>query len=262
MMIYAMRRSGVPVPVAVTSALMTFVATVAFFAIAGPAAILAGAGRSLMRQGDVLGLSLYDLFLGSLGIFVALGALFAVLFIAPAPMMRGVARLAEWAGRRSPRLASRLVRVQAGIDQAHQSLLAFKTKQGVLALVWATVLSGPSHANKLLAGYVSLRAVGVEANFVDILLVQTFITFLLYFAPTPGGSGIGEVLSTMVMVNYLPKELSPLYTLIWRCILSWFTLAFGFWVFRRWVREGLTGIHASGADEAGAAEPGAAVAAT
>ena len=54
-------------------------------------------------------------------------------------------------------------------------------------------------ANKLLAGYVALRALGIHANFVDILLVQTLVMFLLYFAPTPGASGIGEVLSAAVM---------------------------------------------------------------
>ena len=72
-------------------------------------------------------------------------------------------------------------------------------RAGWLALFWATILSGPSHANKLLAGYVALRALGIQANFVDVLLVQTLITFLLYFAPTPGASGIAELLSTAVM---------------------------------------------------------------
>lgn len=248
MMMFAMKRSGVPLPVAVTSTLMTFIATVAFFALAGPAAILAGAGRALMSKGDVLGLSLYDLFLGSLGIFVVLGLLFAVLFVAPAAVRRLVERLARWAGRRSPGMAARLERVLAGIDQAHRSLLAFKTRRGLLALFWATLLSGPSHANKLLAGYVTLRALGIETNFVDILLVQTLITFLLYFAPTPGASGIGEFLSALIMANYVPKELTPLYTLLWRCILSWFTIAFGFWVFRSWVRGGLRGIGQEGAE--------------
>jgi uncharacterized membrane protein YbhN (UPF0104 family) len=113
------------------------------------------------------------------------------------------------------------------------------------------LLSAPSHANKLLAGYVALRAVGVHANFVDVLLVQTFITFLLYFAPTPGASGIAEILSTAVMASvYLPKELTPLYTLIWRSTLSYFTLAFGFVVFSSWVRHRLKGTDELAEEEA------------
>ena len=101
---------------------------------------------------------------------------------------------------------------------------AFNTPKGWLALLWAILLSAPSHANKLLAGYVAMRTLGIHANFVDILLLQTLITFLLYFAPTPGASGIAEVLSALIMAAYVPKELTPLYILIWRLILSYFTI--------------------------------------
>ena len=62
----------VPLPVAVTSTFMTFVATILFFAIAGPLAIMFGAGQSLGQRGNVLGLTLYDLFLGSLGIIAGI----------------------------------------------------------------------------------------------------------------------------------------------------------------------------------------------
>ena len=68
MTIYTMRRYGLPLPVAVTSTFMSFVATILFFAIAGPLALLFGAGQSLGQRGNVLGLSLYDLFRGSLTI--------------------------------------------------------------------------------------------------------------------------------------------------------------------------------------------------
>ncbi len=83
-------------------------------------------------------------------------------------------------------------------------MMAYNTPRGWLSLFWATIVSGPSHANKLLAGYVALRAIGIEAPFVDVLLVQTLVTSILYFAPTPGGAGFAELLSTMVMTLYLP----------------------------------------------------------
>ncbi len=238
MMIYAMRRAGVPLPVAVTTALMSFIATVIFFALAGPLAIVFGAGKSLGQHGNVLGLTLYDLFLGSLGLFVGIGVVLVVVIIFPGLIRDLLKRIAVRLSRRSARVASRIEGLQKGIDDAHASVLAFNSSRGWLAIGWATLLSGPSHANKLLAGYVALRAVGIEAHFVDVLLVQTLITFLLYFAPTPGASGIAEILSTAVMSSvYLPRELGPLYTLIWRAILSYFTIAFGFMVFYRWLRE-------------------------
>ncbi|MFL5491010.1 MAG: lysylphosphatidylglycerol synthase transmembrane domain-containing protein [Gemmatimonadales bacterium] len=242
MTMYTMRRYGVPLPVAVTSTFMSFVATVLFFAIAGPLAVVFGAGRSLGQRGNVLGLSLFDLFLGSLSIIAGIGVLMAVVLLFPRFVRDLIHRAAEWIGHRSQRFAARLTKLQTGIDQAHESVVAFKSLRGLVALFWAVVLSGPSHANKLLAGYVALRALGIHTNFVDILLVQTLVMFLLYFAPTPGASGVGEVLSAAVMSSYVPRELTPIYILVWRLTLSYFTLAFGFLVFSSWVRQGLRGV--------------------
>jgi uncharacterized protein (TIRG00374 family) len=242
MMIYTMRRYGVSVPVGMTTALITFIATIIFFGITGPLAIVLGAGKSLGTKGDLLGLSLYDLFLGSLGVFATLGVLLIVVIVFPRLARDFIHRLAVWAGRRSKRIEARLEKLTAGIDDAHASVAKFNTPRGWLSLFWATLLSGPSHANKLLAGYVALRVLGVQAHFVDVLLVQTLVTFLLYFAPTPGASGIAEVLSAIVMTAYVPAALTPLYTLVWRTILSYFTIAFGFLVFSHWVRQGIKGL--------------------
>ena len=252
MTMYTMRRYGVPLPVAVTSTFMSFVATILFFAIAGPLALLFGAGRSLGQRGNVLGLSLYDLFQGSLTIIGGIGVLMAVVLVFPKMVRDLIHRIAEWVGRRSRRVAERLERLREGIDAAHESVIAFNSPGGWLALLWATLLSAPSHANKLLAGYVALRALGLHANFVDILLIQTLVMFLLYFAPTPGASGIGEVLSAAVMSSYVPWELTPIYILIWRLILTYFTLGFGFFVFSSWIRQGLKSVdHGALAEPAG-----------
>jgi uncharacterized protein (TIRG00374 family) len=231
---------------------MSFVSTILFFAIAGPLAVFFGAGRSLGQRGNVLGLSLFDLFLGSLVIIAGIGVLMGFVMFFPRFVRDLLHRAAEAVGRRNRGVADRLEKLREGIDHAHESVVAFKSPGGWLALFWATLLSGPSHANKLLAGYVALRAVGLHANFVDILLVQTLVMFLLYFAPTPGASGVGEVLSAAVMSSYVPRELTPIYILIWRLTLSYFTIAVGFLVFSGWVRRGLKGV-----DESVVAEPAA-----
>jgi len=67
------------------------------------------------------------------------------------------------------------------------TVCAHSDPKGLLTLLLAIIISAPSHANKLLAGYVTLRVLGIPADFTDILLLQTLISFLLYFAPTPGG---------------------------------------------------------------------------
>ena len=241
MSMWVMRRSGVPLPEAVTSIFVTFIATVAFFAIAGPLAVFLGAGKSLSQHGLVLGITLYDLFKTSLTIFGIIGLVMLSAVFFPGVVKRLIQRLAARLARRSPRTAARMEKLSAGVDRAHDCMVAFGSPKGLLTLLAAIVISGPSHANKLLAGYVTLRILGIPADFTDILLLQTLISFLLYFAPTPGASGLAELISAAVMSIYVPREITPSYTLIWRFINSYATVIVGSLIFWYWLRRGLVG---------------------
>jgi len=241
MSMWVMKRAGVPVPVALSSIFVTFIATVGFFAIAGPLAVVLGAGQSLSQHGLVLGITLYDLFKTSLTIFGFLGLLMLTAVIFPGVMKRLIQRLAGRFARRSPKAAERMAKLSTGVDRAHDCMVAFGSPKGLLTLLLAIVISAPSHANKLLAGYVTMRVLGIPADFTDILLLQILISFLLYFAPTPGGSGLAELTSAAVMSIYVPRELTPSYTLIWRFINSYATVIVGSLIFWYWLRRGLIG---------------------
>ncbi|MCZ6858589.1 MAG: lysylphosphatidylglycerol synthase transmembrane domain-containing protein [Gemmatimonadetes bacterium] len=238
MMIYTLRRYGTPIPEAMISSLMTFVATVVFFAIAGPFAIFMGAGSSLEQHG-ILGQSftLFDLFKLSLGGFVGIGLVMLFFFVFP-KYAKGLGRLlVGWfEARGSSRMADRVEAMREGVDRSHDCMVAFFRGRGWLTLAAAVPVSALAHANKLLAGYVVLRMLDIQVNFFDVLLLQTLITFLLYFAPTPGGSGLAEILSVAVMSIYVPRELVPSYILLWRLVLSYLTVGFGSVVFWRWLK--------------------------
>ena len=163
----------------------------------------------------------------------------AVIF--PGIVKRVIHRMTARIAQRSPRAAERMEKLSAGVDHAHDCMVAFGSPKGLLTLLLAIVISAPSHANKLLAGYVTLRVLGIPADFTDILLLQTLISFLLYFAPTPGASGLAELTSAAVMSLYVPREVTPSYTLIWRFINSYATVIVGSLIFWYWLRRGLVG---------------------
>ncbi|UCG87792.1 MAG: flippase-like domain-containing protein [Gemmatimonadota bacterium] len=243
MLIYTMNRYGIPLPEAMISTLMTFVATVLFFTVAGPLAVFLGAGQSLAEHG-VLGqtLTLNDLFRMSLGGFIGVGFLILLLISFPGLARRIAQRLVRRLKRRgSESLAARVVAIEDGIDRAHQALVAFTRGRGWIALAIAVVLTGAAQANRLLAGYVVLRMLDIHAPFVDVLLLQTLIVFLLYFAPTPGGSGLAELLSAAVMSIYVPRELTPSYILLWRIVVSYLTVTSGSFVFWKWLKGAESG---------------------
>lgn len=236
--IYVLKRYGTPLPEGMISTLMSFVATVLFFAVAGPLALFLGAGQSLEEHG-VLGkvVTLHDLFRLSLSGFVVVGVGMLLVILFPGIGRRIARRIVGWLeSHRSPRLAHRVAALRDGIDRAHAAMVAFFRGRGWISLALAMVLTGAAYANKLLAGYVVLRALGIHAPFVDVLLLQTLIVFLLYFAPTPGGSGLAEILSAAVMSIYVPREFTPTYVLLWRILVGYLTVAVGSVVFWRWLK--------------------------
>jgi uncharacterized protein (TIRG00374 family) len=252
-MIYVLKRFGTPLPEAMVSSLMTFIATVVFFALAGPIALVLGAGRSLNEYG-VIGraLSLFDLFRLSLGGFLAIGLAIVVLIAFPGIARHLAAALRHLAERKGKAaLAARIGDAEAGVDRAHAAVKQFATPSGLLASGLCVLLSAAAHANKLVAGWVVLKMLRIDVNFTDVILLQTLITFLLYFAPTPGGSGLAEILSAAVMSIYVPRELTPTYILLWSILVRYLTVVVGSVIFWRWLklaedREGTNGEAATG----------------
>ncbi|MBI1722601.1 MAG: flippase-like domain-containing protein [Gemmatimonadetes bacterium] len=233
-MIYTMRRYGVPIPEAMTSTLMSFLTTVIFFAIAGPLAIVFGAGRSLEAHGiGLLNISLYDVFRTSAATFGLIGGVMILALGFPRVTAQLFHAVVGWLGRhRGERMAQRVDGLRAGIDRTHDCVVAyFRTPSGWLQMLLGVLTSGLAHANRLVAGYVVLRALGIQAHFVDVLILQTTISFLLYFAPTPGGAGAAEALSAALMSVYVPRALIPAYTIIWRFMVSYATVILGSFVF-------------------------------
>lgn len=243
-MIWVMKRFGVPYAVGTICAFVTFVATVLFFGVAGPLALFFGAGRSLAAHGiPIIGLSFLDLFRASLGMFVLIAIAMLSVILFPNAIRDLIHGIAVWVGRRKPQLQVRIERLRGGVDVMHEALIKFfKTGRGWLSLLGIVVVTGFAFANKLLAGYFVLRALGIPAHFVDVLLVQTLVFFLLYFAPTPGGSGIAELLSAALMTIYVPHELLATYTTLWRFATSYLTVGVGSLVFWNWLRRGLIGL--------------------
>ncbi|MDH3455858.1 MAG: flippase-like domain-containing protein [Gemmatimonadota bacterium] len=235
--IYTLKRYGTPIPEGMVATFMSFVATILFFAAAGPAVVFLGAGDTLEEHGILGVATLNDLFRLSLGGFIVLGAVLLALIIFPDVARRIARRIVSWLERRgNPKMAHRISGLNEGIDRAHGAMVAFFRGRGWISLAGGVLLTGPTLANKLLAGYIVLRALDIHAPFVDVVMLQTLIIFLLYFAPTPGGSGLAEVLSGGVMSIFVPRELTPSYILLWRIYVAYLTVAAGSFVFWRWLK--------------------------
>ncbi len=72
--------------------------------------------------------------------------------------------------------------------------------------------------SRSMIAFLCLRFLGIEtAGLGHVLETQLSLIFLIYFAPTPGSSGLAEGASMLMMDSNLPAALMPYYNLLWRC---------------------------------------------
>ena len=60
--------------------------------------------------------------------------------------------------------------------------------------------------NKCAVGLLVARGLGVEQNYLGVVARQAVQFSLLYFSPTPGGSGVAEASVPMFMAGVLPER--------------------------------------------------------
>lgn len=122
------------------------------------------------------------------------------------------------------------------LQELHGSIIIYarRGKRYILLAVLADVI--PFGA-RFAMGYAVLRGFGVEVPFWNVFMLHALLHFLLYFMPTPGGSGIGEILAPALMSPFLPSQLLVAYTVVWRFFLTYLTVVVGGAVLFRWVHS-------------------------
>jgi hypothetical protein len=72
--------------------------------------------------------------------------------------------------------------------------------------------------SRAVMAFLCLRFLGIQAAALgDVLETQLSLIFLIYFAPTPGSSGLAEGASMLMMQGAVPAGFAPYYNLLWRC---------------------------------------------
>lgn len=92
-----------------------------------------------------------------------------------------------------------------------------------LSLIITTLL----YMNKYCMQYVILLGLGVNASLVQVISIQILIQFMIYFAPSPGGSGFAEVSISVLFGKIVPAALLSIFTLLQRSFLLFFPAIIG-----------------------------------
>ncbi len=119
-------------------------------------------------------------------------------------------------------MPSRSAKIDATINKITEDiysnrLLFFnQVKEKPQYILYSLLLTMLLYTNKFIGPYCIAKALGYDVDFVSMFAVMSLMNMILYFSPTPGGSGIAEVSMTALFSKYLPSDASLLITLLIR----------------------------------------------
>jgi uncharacterized protein (TIRG00374 family) len=120
------------------------------------------------------------------------------------------------------------------LQELHGSIVIY-ARRGKLILLLTVLVDVIPFGARFAMGWAVLMGFGVDAPFWNVFMLHALLHFLLYFMPTPGGSGVGEVLAPAFMAPFLPSQLLIAYTAVWRFFLTYLTVLGGGFVLFRWL---------------------------
>lgn len=207
---YVMMRAGMSLPIASAASIVGFLGTVLTLLAAGLTGALLHPSFSMPEGFRVFSA-------GTVGIFSMILLLFTI--AVPAPRVQGGGL--RGALGHVPGLGARL-RKSRKLQRLEMALTDFaaavrrggREQRGRIAL--GLLLSALIYLNKFFVAYVVVRGMGVEAQVRDVLYLQELQYLVLYFAPTPGASGVAELTAETIMRPLVSAALFTPYVILWR----------------------------------------------
>ena len=119
---------------------------------------------------------------------------------------------------RPPELMGPLAAKLVDLFYTYQDDIRRFARCGKTSFVWVFLLSLTFLFSRSIMAFFCIRFLGIHASTLGYVLeLQMALIFLIYFAPTPGGSGLAEGVSLSIMAAIVPIGFSPYYNLLWRC---------------------------------------------
>jgi uncharacterized protein (TIRG00374 family) len=224
--IYMLSRGGINVGTALTISLITFLGSMASLLCVGLYSLF------------ILHISYVGLFLsGAIGLFTLLLVMLILSVIWPGLFRYAVVKIDRalrhicnsvrsfYTGRLSGRDAivqkpdqmGRLAATLVNLIYIYQKDARRFLKRGKARFGLVCLLSIVFIISRCLMAFFCLRFLGVKGSSLGhILELQLALIFLIYFAPTPGGSAIAESASLAIMAGIVPVGFAPYYNLLWR----------------------------------------------
>ena len=213
--LYVWYRSGINLTNGFTISLVNWFSTLLFF----PTAAL----LSLYFMKDQFSENILSFLLKSgFSIFGTLLVVVTIAFWKPIWVGEFIKLLAKWIGKINGNWQEKLA---AWGQKSYEAIQNYQIscKELLSKYPWlfpySFVMTLILYFNKFCLAYVLMLGLGVTAPFWAVIATQVILMFVLYFAPSPGASGIAEFSIAALMSGILAEQLIPVFTLLHRVFL-------------------------------------------
>ena len=231
--IYIWYRAGITLTQAFTISLVNWFSTLLFFPLS---ALLAIYFIEDEFSGDLFPFLLKSGF----SIFSTVFLVVVIAFWKPIWIGKGAKILARFLGNLSAKWKTKL---NGWGDKTYEAVQGYQVSCTEMLLqnpwLWPSsyLLTVILYFNKFCLAYVLVLGMGATADFWTVIAIQVVLQFVLYFAPSPGGSGIAEFGIAVLMAGVLTANLIPVFTLLHRIFLLFLPAVIGSFVVLRELKK-------------------------
>jgi uncharacterized protein (TIRG00374 family) len=224
--LYVYNRHGVKLLDGFVVSLINMGATLLFMPLAGLFAIWAM--NNQLDSGLVSSLLKYGF-----TVFAVFLLVFLLAFWKPLWVGNAVKKLGAGGGRIWP---SRKERYNSWADTAYNNILKYQQvcskllKEHPFLFPLSLLITTALYLNKYCMQYVILLGLGIHADLLQVISIQILIQFMIYFAPSPGGSGFAEASIAVLFAGAVPAAVLPVFTLLQRSFLLFLPALIGAYV--------------------------------
>jgi len=224
--VYILYRNGIPIASAAAVSVIVFISTLFFFlSITTTSVFYLDQHFSihtilrLLQYGFVTCTALFLLILVSIWLPYRMTRL--IRFIA-----RFMGRFGKHWGECSVRLGEKIILTLKHYQRNCVEIL----KKDPITVLKTFLITGVYYFVKLNIAYIILLGIGIEIDYLTAIAVLALLRFILYFTPTPGGSGVAEISIAVLVSLIMPTYLLPLFTILYRSYHLFLPAGFGAWV--------------------------------
>ncbi|MCD6362784.1 MAG: flippase-like domain-containing protein [Synergistetes bacterium] len=221
--IYMLYRSGLPIGKGFAVTLMRTLITLVILSFAGP--MIAFTHPEILENSFLRGMMLY--------VVIFLIFVWIIIFISlkkPQVIKRWSSSIVLFLGKlglfRKKGSIEVLRRVYREIDLYNENFRVF-FGEGKGRLFIAVIYSFFQLFVSFLALPFLMWGVGMEFDLAKVLMIQAVFLFLLYFVPTPGGSGVAEGGGAVLFRYVMPVHMTGVMAILWRFFTDYIAVILG-----------------------------------